>query len=355
MSRIFPLVLLTLALTPPMAARDKDIDIRRVFGPEIPGKYKHPASFTELRNGDLFLVYHGGEGEYAKDTAVMGSRLKAGQASWSRPRPVADTPFRGEGNAVAWQAPDGLVWLFYVTRYGPTWSTSRVKVKISRDGARTWSDPFLLSLEQGLMVRNQPIVLSGGDYLLPLYHETGSDTERVPADSTSLFMRYDVKKQRWSQTPRIRSRRGNIQPAVVELTAEHLVCYCRRGGGYGLSQDGYLVRSESRDGGRTWAPGRDSKFPNPNAAVEFIKLRNGHLLLIFNDSMSDRTPLTAAISVDGDRTYPYRRNIIAGPGPYAYPYAFQARDGKIHLIFTSDDRTVVRHAVFEESAIREPN
>ena len=36
----------------------------RVFGPELPDPYKHPACFTELANGDLYLVYYGGSGEY---------------------------------------------------------------------------------------------------------------------------------------------------------------------------------------------------------------------------------------------------------------------------------------------------
>ena len=25
-----------------------------------------------------------------------------------------------------WQAPDGVVWLYYVVRYGDTWSSSRI-------------------------------------------------------------------------------------------------------------------------------------------------------------------------------------------------------------------------------------
>ena len=49
----------------------------RIFGPETrTGPYKHPACMTELRNGDLYLVYYGGAGEYAVETAVFGSRLK---------------------------------------------------------------------------------------------------------------------------------------------------------------------------------------------------------------------------------------------------------------------------------------
>jgi predicted neuraminidase len=342
-------MLLTLAL--PLFPANGEITVRRVFGPEAPGKYKHPASITELESGELYIAYYGGSGEYATDTAVYGSRLEKGAAHWTAPAVIADTPFHSEGNPVVWQAPGGTVWLFYVVRYGATWSTSRIQAKLSRDGARTWSDPFILAFEEGMMVRSKPIMLEGGDYLLPIYHETGHDTERVGADTTSLFLRCEVPEMRWSETSRIASRTGNLQPAVVELAKDHLVSYSRRGGGYEPVNDGYIVRSESRDGGRTWSPGVDTAFPNPNAAVDLTKLASGHLLLIYNDSMSRRTPLAAAISTDGERTWPHRRNIVEGPGDFAYPYAIQARDGRIHLVFTSDRRTVINHSVFEEEAI----
>ncbi len=335
------------AIFPP--ARAGDLTVARVFGPEVPtGPYKHPASMTELKNGDLYLVYYGGEGEYATETAVFGSRLKRGEAKWSAPKPIAHDPFRSVGNGVIWEAPDGIVWLFYVVRFGETWSNSRVQVKISRDGAETWSDASVLSLEEGTMVRNRPIVLKNGDYLLPVYHETGHDPEKVGADSTSLFLRYDPAKRAWTRSGPIRSKNGNIQPAVVQLDDNRLIAYCRRGGDYDPKTIGHIIRSESADGGRTWSEGVDSAFPNPNAAVEFLKLKSGRLLLIFNDSMSRRTPLTAALSTDLDRTWTSRRNIREGEGDFGYPSAFQARDGRIHLVFTSERRTVVNHAVFDE-------
>src|SRR5262249_13175538 len=154
----------------------------------------------------------------------------------------------------------------------------------------------VLSLDEGDMVRNRPIVLDAGDYLLPIYHETGHDPESVGPDSTSLFLRFHPSRRAWTRTGAIRSPRGNIQPAVVQLADGRLVASCRRGGDYDPRTVGYIVRSESRDGGRTWTDGADSPFPNPNAAVEFLKLRSGRLLLIFNDSMTRRTPLTAALS-----------------------------------------------------------
>lgn len=329
---------------------------RRIFGPEVKtGPYKHPACLTELDTGDLYLVYYGGAGEYAVDTNVYGARLAAGAArghdtaAWTAPRVIAHDPFRSVGNAVVWQAPDGLVWLFYVVRFGDTWSTSRIQAKVSRDRAETWSDAFPLSLDEGMMVRNRPIVLANGNYLLPVYHETGQDTEQVGADSTSLFLVYDIKTKRWTPTGRITSRLGNIQPAVVALTEAHLIAYCRRGGDYGPRKDGWLVRAESHDGGQTWSRGEDSAFPNPNAAVEFLALKSGALLLVYNDSMSGRTPLAAALSTDRDRSYPFRRNLADGQNDYAYPIGFQARDGRIHIVYTSDRRTVINHAVFDEA------
>jgi predicted neuraminidase len=348
----FAVLLLLSVFAPALVAGE--LRIERMFGSEIKtGPYKHPARIEALANGDLYAVYYGGEGEYATDTGVFGSRLTKGSRKWSAPVCIAHDPFRSLGNGVVWQSPDGLVWLFYVVRYGETWSTSRVQAKVSRDNARTWSDAFPLVSDEGMMVCNRPIVIANGDYLLPLYYETGHDTEMTGSDSCGLFLRYDLNRREWKQTGRIRSATGNIQPAVVEVRENSLIAYCRRGGNYEPTTNGWLVRAESQDGGKTWSPGVNSQFKNPNAAVDFIKLRSGNLLLVFNDSMNERTPLTVALSADGDRTWVWQRNVAEGPHDYGYPMAVQTQDGRIHLIFTSHERTVVNHAVFDEAWIKQ--
>lgn len=348
--RTLLLSLLLLAARPMPAG---ELRIERMFGPEIKtGPYKHPARIEALANGDLYAVYYGGEGEYATDTGVFGSRLKKGGRKWTHPVRLAHDPFRSLGNGVVWQAPDELVWLFYVVRDGETWSTSRVQAKVSHDNAKTWSDAFPLVSDMGMMVCNRPIVLHNGDYLLPLYQETGHDTELTAPDSCGLFLRYDVKKKAWKQTGRIRSATGNIQPAVVEASNDFLVAYLRRGGNFEPTTNGWTVRAESHDGGWTWSEGVNTQFKNPNSSLDFIKLRSGTLLLVYNDSMNDRTPLTVALSADGDKTWPWKRNIAEGPYDYAYPMAVQTSDGKIHLIFTSHERTIVNRAVFDEDWIK---
>ena len=73
-----------LGLSIAAAAHPESIATTQVFGPEIPGKYKHPASFTELSNGDLYLAYYGGGGEYEENSKVWGSRLAKSASNLSK-------------------------------------------------------------------------------------------------------------------------------------------------------------------------------------------------------------------------------------------------------------------------------
>ena len=330
------------------------LTVEKVIGKEFPGDYKHPASFDVLDNGDLYLAYYGGGGEYVGDSCVWGMRKAAGSSEWTKPAVIADTPFHTEGNPVIWQAPDGVLWLFYVQNYGDTWSDSRVKGKISKDHGQTWSDSFMVAWEKGMMVRNYPVEMDDGHFLLPVYRETGHDREIVGSDTVSLVLDYDPTNHTWTpSTQPIVSPQGNLQPAVVRLEGDHLIAYCRRGGGYDPCDNCYTLFSESKDGGKTWSPAVNTEFPNPNAAVDLIKLASGNLLLVYNDNMNDRTPLAVALSTDGGETFPYRKNVGEGNNTFAYPVLRQAADGVIHLVYTTDNRATVMHATFSEADILE--
>src|SRR5262245_46540300 len=81
-----PAVLVVLLRSAAIPATAGEFHAERVFGPEVPtGPYKHPAALAELDNSDLYLVYYGGAGEYAVETAVWGSRKKKGEDTWSAP------------------------------------------------------------------------------------------------------------------------------------------------------------------------------------------------------------------------------------------------------------------------------
>ncbi len=327
------------------------VDTYRAFGSEHVGIYKHPAAIEELADGTLYIAYYGGAGEYDQETAVYGSRLLEEPNTWSTPEVIADTPHRGDGNPVVFQAPDGVVWLFYNTQYGPSWSEARVKGKVSYDGAKTWSDSFIMSFDLGSMCRGKVLVLNNGDYLLPMYDEKGSDRDRTTPTTASFFLRYSQKTKTWEPTNKIYSEKGNLQPQAIQLTDDHLIAYIRRGGGFTKEETGYIIKSESHDGGYTWSEGVDTDIQIPNSAVDAIRTPEGHIVLTYNDHTHERTPLTVAISVDDGKTWKYKRNIAGGDNTFAYPYMIQTRDGKIHIIYTTNVRTTIMHAVFDEKSI----
>jgi hypothetical protein len=310
---------------------------------------KHPACFRPTAQWRSLSLFFSGQEVNTTITAppFSGARLTKDGTPWSSPVPIARDPFHSLAPGSGRRPTD---WSGCSTfpRYGTHWADSRIAGKVSRDGARTRSDSFMVSGEEGMMVRGHPIVLHSGDFLLPIYHGSGRDTEKWDAHCTSLFFN-SIRRPIVEAGGRVRSRLGTFRPR--SNWPNHLLALCRRGGDYAGRPDGWLVRTESRDGGRTWSEGADSEFPNPNAAVDFIKLRNGHLLLVFNDSFTNRSPLTVAISTDNAKTFPHRRNIAEGPGDFGYPTAVQTSDEKIHILYTSDERTVIRHAVFAEAAI----
>jgi hypothetical protein len=91
-----------------------ELTISRVQGPEDPGgAYKHPAAITELDNGDLYITFFGGSGEYEADQKVWGTRLKKGTADKSsQVAPDRDTQhvmvYHEPGRFGGWPANHGI-------------------------------------------------------------------------------------------------------------------------------------------------------------------------------------------------------------------------------------------------------
>lgn len=56
-----------------------------------------------------------------------------------------------------------------------------------------------------------------GDFLLPVYLETGKNTEFTAATTCSFFLRFNPKTKTWKESNRIHSRLGNLQPSAVQL------------------------------------------------------------------------------------------------------------------------------------------
>ena len=119
---------------------------------------------------------------------------------------------------------------------------------------------------------------------------------------------------------------GGSQPTVVERADGSLLTLLRKGP--------RILQTESRDRGRTWSKRIATELKNPDAGIAMTRLRNGHLVLVFNDSETARTPLSIARSLDEGRTWLPPLALESNPGEYSYPCVIQASDGRIHITYT---------------------
>jgi predicted neuraminidase len=100
-----------------------------------------------------------------------------------------------------------------------------------------------------------------------------------------------------------------------------------------------LQQSQSRDRGETWSEVTDSDLPNSGTGAEIIALRNGHWVLINNDTETGRHRLVVQISDDEGRSWKWKRYLEEdAPGPqagrYHYPSIIQAADGTLHASYS---------------------
>jgi predicted neuraminidase len=299
----------------------------------------HASTLVELPDGGLLAAWFAGSEEGAPDVAELGARLAPGASEWSKSQVLVDTPGKADGNPVLHVDRKGRVWIFYVTKENdrrPQWAQCPLKCRVSTDGGRTFGPERILHQKLGWMDRNKPIYLANGDLLLPIYDER---------DWTSLMFISPDDGATWFPSQRIVAKGGNIQPTMVQLGDGSLLALMRTG-----SSDHRLWRAASRDNGRTWTAPEETNLPNPNSACDMVRLANGHLVLVFNNSSQGRTPLTVALSTDEGQSWSHLRNLETTPGEYSYPAVIQTRDGIIHVTYTYL-RKSIKHAVFNEAWI----
>lgn len=286
----------------------------------------HCSSIVQVPSGDLLTCWYAGEDEARPDVALVVSRKANGAKKWSKPEVVADVPGKPEGNAILFMMPDGVLWLVYGVMQGKLdgphgpgvrWVTCDVRCRTSKDEGRTWSDIRMLQKDLGTVVRNKPIVMDNGELIFGVEYK----------DSQSRFWITGDNGRTWHIAKGLTGV-ANEQPTLIQRKDGSLLAFLRPG------LNAYIARTVSTDHGRTWSTAKFTKIPNPYAAVDMVKLRDGRLVLAYNNSMRKRSPLTLAISEDEGRTWPHKRDLITDPGEYSYPAVIQDGKGKLHVTYT---------------------
>lgn len=350
-----------------------------IFPPET--WHNHGSCIVETPQGDLLTTWFHGSGERtADDVIIEGARLRKGSQTWSERFVMADTPAFPDGNPCLFIDPQERLWLLHTTILANTWESALVKIRVSADydddGPPRWEIDDLLHVKPGpefdreverrlpdlermlaamelnakhrkeaedfleatrkhssdklyrrlgWMTRAHPVVVEGKRLVVPLYHD---------GFSFSLMALTDDWGKSWQfSAPLIGA--GNIQPSVVQREHGSLYTLMRDNG----PPPKRLLQSESRDQGETWSAVTDSELINSGTGAEIIRLRNGHWLLINNDTEEGRHQLVVQISDDEGSTWKWKRYLEKDPpgdesGRYHYPSVIQAKDGSIHASYS---------------------
>jgi len=304
----------------------------------------HSSTITVLPDGSLMSAWWNGSEEGGKDLVIRAARRPAGKDRWEAPCVLADTPDTTEGNPVFFPAPNGELWLFY--RAGLPWA--KMMWLKSPDMGRNWKKPEVFLDKPGWSFRSRVLLLDNGDILIPVMtHGTSGFT---PTGSSTAFIYSSNNGKTWKRTKPIVTEPRNNEPTVIQRADGSLLIFMRP---YDRNPaERFLWQSESFDNGRTWSEATRTRIRNPSSAIELLKLSNGHVVLIFNNSQETRSALCLALSLDEGHTWSYKRILEDAPGRFSYPTLSLAPNGHIHISYTFR-RTHVKHVEVNEAWVME--
>jgi len=359
----------------------------------------HAANLMPLADGDLGCVWFGGTQEGMSDISVYFSRLRRGATQWSPAEKLSDDSGRSEQNPVLFPAPDGTLWLMWTAQLAGNQDTAFVRRRLSRDNGRGWGPIETLFPEQrgrGTFIRQPIVVLDNADWLLPVFYCHSAPGRKWNGDEDTSAVKISSDAGATWRDVDVPGSRGCVHMCIERVDDGSLLALFRSRWADNIYQ------SRSADHGRTWSEPVTTALPNNNSSIQFTRLANGHLALVFNDSNADaaterrlslydeieddlppviagdgrksdgriafwgapRAPMTLAVSTDGGRSWT-RRNVETGDGycmtnnsrdqtnrELSYPSIKQTADGALHMAFTFHRRAIKHVCVTEPWVMR---
>jgi predicted neuraminidase len=347
----------------------------------------HASFLLALRNGDLACVWFAGTEEGKPDVSIYFSRLPKGSDQWTPEVKLSDDPTRSEQNPVLFETPGGDLWVFYTSQDFGNQDTSIVRRRISKDGGKSWGPIESPFDETGLFIRNPVVVLSNGDWLLPVFHCNPVPGEKWHGHNDTSGVKISTDEgASWTEYP-VPDSVGAVHMNIVDLGDGRLVAF------YRSRYADAIYASHSSDNGRTWTKPEPTELPNNNSSIQARALSDGSIALVYNaisakdstdrreglyDGIDDgkkpagekdpkydtlrravwgtpRSPLTIAISNDGGKTWPLRRDIDVSSGialsndtsgkehrnrELSYPTVTELNDGRIGVAYTYFRRAI---------------
>ena len=309
-------------------------------------------SFVPLESGRILCLYtsfYGGAGDESPARIVSLHSDDAGR-SWSRePRMVIEN--EGGANVMSvslLRLHSGAIALFYLVKNNLL--DCRPVMRLSTDEAETWSEPRPVGAAPGYFVLNNDrvIQLKEGRLVVPVaFHRArASDPENYQSlDMRAIALWYlsDDEGKSWQEADTwwalpARTATGLQEPGVVELADGRLFSWMR-------TDQGAQFGSYSTDGGKSWSLPEATALSSPASPASIKRLPgSAELLAIYNDHSGrfpfpkgKRTPLVAAISTDGGKTWLRRKLIESDPDGWFCYTAIHFTENAVLLAYCAGD------------------
>ena len=307
---------------------------------EAPFPSAHASTIVSLRSHDLMAAWFGGTKEGASDVAIWGSNRSA--RGWSAPQELVREPGVPCWNPVLFYSADGRLWLYY--KFGPDfrwWTAGR---RFSDNDGKTWS--AVEHLTAGLLgpIRAKPLLLKDGTLV------AGSSVEAYSSWAAWIDRSRDNGKHWTVSGPitlpsleastttlpadKLASPTGIIQPSVISMGGKRLRLYARS-----TEDIGHICIADSADAGVTWSAARALSLPNPNSGIDVVRLKDGRIVMIYNDTAHGRTPLNLAVSRDGENFSNFM-TLESEAGEFSYPALIQGPEGDLHMTYTFNRKRI---------------
>lgn len=275
------------------------------------------ADVIELKDGRLLLAY---TDFYAGGSSDFSPGRISGRVSENRGKTWSNA-FIIQKNIAQQNVMDvsllrlhsGEIALFY--GHKNSYADSKVYRRKSFTEGESWDEAICVTPRPGYNgINNARVIQLNSDRLLaPVYH-TPNIQKVKHLTSTCYFSDDNGKTWRKSKTDLDLPESGADEPGLVELKDGSVLMIIR-------TELGKIYKSYSHDSGFTWTNPEATALTSPSSPATIKRIpETRDLIIVWNNSLDKRVPLTVAISRDEGKTWQNFKN-LESEERYSYAYA----------------------------------
>jgi len=320
-------LLICQALASLSVAQEKKPEIFTIAKAQGKNVRNSEGSVTQLKDGSLFVVYQEFErGDGDSDFfpgRLVGKSSKDG-TEWTNHRVIVENE-KGDINVFSpslLRLSDNSTLLCFMRYHSFAKATNKYPPAsafawISRDECKTFQPLATLWKEKPTTLCSATLRrLKSGRLVIPVNRDLSKKGDPDHWEAGTIYSD-DIGKTWTECTNHVDlPKRGAMEPHVEETVDNKLLMVMR-------TQLGHVYKAESADGGKSWSKGETLGIEAPESCPELVKVpETSDLVLIWNASRYDpkwashfgkRTPLSAALSKDGGKTWGPPRHIETDP------------------------------------------